>query len=248
MDIPSKDAMGIRQTVNTGLGTDEAVWHFRSGWNVAALNCMRDTHAPILEAYGQMLIAEDSRLDAANAAVENRFREEARDQLANEGGSTSRTNVNRTALRMRETHSTSMYNYFASPAARSHFCTTALAVANDYLATRPEDFSLFAMSGLQRYEMAFDQFYDAYEMYQMASRDWDTRYGDQFGYSQPGWVALYGTAEQQRAAGVAVQGYVPEDTVGIPDTETGALIPVINVDESAANTPVVQPLPNNAQD
>ncbi len=248
MEIPEKDAMGARQTINSGLSTDEAVWHFRSGWNVAALNCMRDIHTPILEAYGQMLLAEDDRLDAANAAVEELFREQARDQLANEGESTSRSNVNRTALRLRETHSTSMYNYFASPPARSHFCIAALAVANDYLANRPTDFSLFAQASLQRYEMAFEHFFTAYEKYQAASNEWDAQWGDQYGYSQPGWVALYGTPQQQREAGVAVQGYVPDNPVGVPDPATGAVIPVISLDDSAASTPVVQPLPNTPQE
>ena len=247
MAIPTKDAMGNRQTVNTGLSTNEAVWHFRSGWNVAALNCTREVHAPILDAYGKMLLAEDGLLDTANEAVENLFRDKARDQLANEGASTARANVNRAALRLRETHSTSIYNYFTSPPARSHFCATALAVANDYLTTPPTDFSLFAMAGLQRYEMAFEQFFTAYERYVADSSAWDARFGDRFGYSQPGWVALYGTPDQQRAAGVAVQGYLPVDPVGVPDTTTGALIPVINIDDSAATTPVVQPVPNDAQ-
>ncbi len=246
MEIPEKDAFGTRQTINTGLETNEAIWHFRSGWNVAALNCMRDAHAPILEAYGQMLRAEDTALDSANAALETRFQDIARDTLANQGESTARSNVRRTAIRLRETHSTSLYNYFASPPARSHFCTTALAVANDYLASRPADFATFAISGLQRYEMAFEQFYSAYEAYEMASNEWDQRYGQRYGASQPGWVALYGTPSQQRAAGVAVQGYVPEDTVAVPDSETGALIPVINVDDTAASTPVVQPIPSDA--
>lgn len=248
MDIPPKDATGTRQTINTGLAADEAVWHFRSGWNVAALNCLRDVHTPILDAYGQMLLAEDDKLDQTNDALEERFRDMASDELANAGESTSRANVRRAAIRLRETHSTSLYNYFASPPARSHFCNAALAVANDYLAGPEMDFATFAISGLQRYEMAFEQFYEAYERYQEASSDWDRRYGQRYGASQPGWVALYGTPEQQRAAGVAVQGYVPEDTVGVPDTATGALIPVIEVDDSAASTPVVQPLPNDAED
>ena len=247
MDIPGKDAFGVRQTINTGLDANEAIWHFRSGWNVAALNCMRDVHAPILEAYGQMLRAEDGTLDRANAALESRFQQMARDELANQRSLTSSSIVRRAAIRSRETHSTSIYNYFASPPARSHFCTAALAVANDYLANRPTDFATFAMSGLQRYEMAFERFYTAYEAYQEASTDWDQRYGSRYGASQPGWVALYGTPMQQRAAGVAVQGSVPVDTVAVPDSETGAMIPVINVDDTVASTPVVQPIPNAPQ-
>ena len=127
-------------------------------------------------------------------------------------------------------------------------CATALAVANEYLANPPEDFTTFAMSGLARYEMAFEQFFTAYEQYEAASSEWDARYGARYGESQPGWVALYGTRAQQQAMGVAVTSMIPADPVAVPDSETGVLIPVIPVDEMSTSTPVVQPLPNDAAD
>lgn len=229
MVIPAKDAFGVRQTVNTLLSQDEAAWHFRSGWNVAALNCTRDIHQPILDAYATMLRQEASVLSGINRRVEAQFREST-------GG------TNRDALLARETHSTEMYNYFASPAARRDFCATALAVANEYITTPPADFMTFATTGLQRYEMAFEQFYTAYEQYQVASAEWDARYGAQYGRSQPGWVAIYGNRSQQAAAGVATTGLVPLDPVAVPDAETGATIPVIPIDDTSSSTPVVQPL------
>jgi len=229
MNIPAKDAFGTRQTINAMLGQDEAVWHFRSGWNVAALNCTRAVHQPILDAYATMLRQEASVLTGVNTRVEAQFR-------ASTGGS------RRDALLARETHSTEMYNYFASPAARSQFCNTALVVANEYLATPPADFMGFAVTGLQRYELAFEQFYTAYEAYQVASADWDARYGAQYGRSQPGWVAIYGNRTQQQAAGVTATGLVPSDPVSVPDAGTGATIPVIPIDDTATGTPVVQPL------
>ena len=135
-----------------------------------------------------------------------------------------------------------MYNYFASPPARGELCNTALAIANEYLASRPADFTTFAVTGLQRYEQAFEQFYSTYEQYQLTSAEWDARYGSQYGPSQPGWVAIYGNRAQQQAAGVATTGLVPSDPVSVPDTSTGATIPVIPVDGANSGTPVVQPL------
>ncbi|RJY08991.1 hypothetical protein D6201_06100 [Aurantiacibacter aquimixticola] len=231
MTIPREDAFGIRQTINTALPEDEAIWHFRAGWNVAALNCQRDIHAPILDAYGEMLQQENDILRGVNQRIDARFREEA-------GGE------RRAGIRLREAHSTELYNYYASPAARRYLCATALDVANEYLTARPDNFPLFATQGLQRFEMAFEQFYTAYEAYQVASSEWDARYGARYGGSQPGWVAIYGTPAQQQAAGVAVTGLVPADPVVVPDQETGAAIPVIPVDDTQNRTPVVQPLPD----
>ena len=231
MPIPRKDAFGVRQTINTQLSQDEAVWHFRSGWNVAALNCTRPEHQPILDVYAVMLREEASTLADVNRRVEGQFREAA-------GGN------RRAALLNRETHSTSLYNYFANPPARREFCASALAVATDYVATAPTDFAPFALAGLQRYEMAFERFFTAYEEYETASAEWDARYGAEYGPSQPGWVALYGNSLQQQNAGVLQQGLLPEDPVAVPDGDTGAVIPVIPVDEDAVSRPIVQPLPS----
>ena len=60
--IPPRDASGVRQTINTGLSPDDAIWHFRSGWNVAALNCIRPVDEPILTGYGRMLELYDREL------------------------------------------------------------------------------------------------------------------------------------------------------------------------------------------
>ena len=245
MDLPRKDALGVRQTLNTGLDETAALWNFRSGWNVAALNCTRPEHAAILTGYSQMLRAEQRALAAANTALDTHYRDAARAERRAQGLSTGATEVNRAAIRNREAQSTATYNYFASPPARHVFCDVATQVANDYLAERPGNFAQFAVSGLQRYEAGFEQFFTAYEAYETASRDWDARYGAQYGASQPGWVAIYGTPSQQRAMGVAVNSLLPDDPVAVPDSMTGTLIPVIPVDDSASGQPVVQPLPNN---
>ena len=230
MDLPSKDAFGNRMTVNSALTQDEAVWHFRSGWNVAALNCTQAQYQPVLDTYAAMLRSEASDLQGVNNRLEARFRSEA-------GGD------RRAAIRLRETHSTEVYNYFALPAARREFCNVALSLSEAYATTPPEDFATFAVAGLAQYEAAFERFYAAYEAYETDSAAWDARYGSEYGPSQPGWVALYGTPAQQLAAGVQNFNMTPVETVAVPDTETGAEIPVIPVDDSGASTPVVQPIP-----
>ncbi|HBM71722.1 MAG TPA: hypothetical protein DD436_03650, partial [Erythrobacter sp.] len=40
MTIPRVNSLGQRETVHLGISDDEKVWHFRSAWNVAALNCL----------------------------------------------------------------------------------------------------------------------------------------------------------------------------------------------------------------
>ena len=138
---------------------------------------------------------------------------------------------------------TEVYNYFAMPPARRDFCAAALDVANAYLAAAPENFSLFAVNGLQRYEQAFEAFFSAYEDYEVQSAAWDVRYGTEYGRSQPGWVAIYGNTLQQQNAGVTAQGFAPDALVSVPGDESGAVIPIIPVDEGSVSTPVVQPIP-----
>ena len=231
MDIPPRDASGKRLTVNTGLNENQTLWHFRSGWNVAALNCTRPQDEPVTAGYGTFLSANARALTAANTALDADFRRSA--------GSA------RAGLLAREQYMTMVYNYFASPPARGAFCDAALAVANEMAATPPANLGAFATSGLARYEQAFEQFYTAYEAYQTASADWDRRYGAQFGASQPGWVAVHGNAAAQVANGL-VELDLPTTVAVVTDPVTGAAIPVVPVTEGIANTPVVQPVPNAA--
>lgn len=236
MDIPRKDASGQRITVNTGLNTDEAIWHFRSGWNVAALNCVLPNEEVITSAYGDMLTAETQRLAAANAAIESRFRDDAARARREAGQSANADQARRTAIRTREAYLTAVYNYFSTPPARREFCNAALQVANEYTAARPQDFPAFAINGLARYEAAFDRFFTEYETYERESAAWDAKWGAMFGPSQPGWVALYGN-------GPAPTAQPNSQMAGqVIDPATGVAVPVIPVDEMVSSTPVVQPV------
>jgi hypothetical protein len=215
-------------TVNTGLDDTETLWHFRSGWNVAALNCNGEEYAPITVAYGTFLQNFSRELATANSDIERQFRAKAETQ--------------RDAIRAREAHMTQVYNYFAMPGARRVFCNTALQLANEALTTPPADPKVFARAGLARYEAAFRQFFGEYANYQTLSGDWDRRYGARYGASQPGYVAIYGAGNTPSVAASLVRG-VPVPTGEVLDPATGATIPIINVPQTTASQPVVQPLP-----
>lgn len=230
MQIPTRDATGMRQTINYGLDENETLWHFRSGWNVAALNCQVADDDPILVGYRKLLETHSRTLSRANTAIDRKYRADAR--------------TDRAALLARETRSTGVYNYFANPSARADFCAVARQIASEFLASPPEDMTAFATSGLQRYEQAFDRFYVAYEEYQQLSAEWDRKWGAQYGPSQPGWVALYGTGGQPAALDVA---NTASATGFVLDPETGAQVPVVPVDQSASSTPVVQPVQAGGQ-
>jgi hypothetical protein len=229
MDIPPVGPDGIRQTINTGLDEDETLWHFRSGWNVAALNCLDAEHQPILDGYGAFLRKFQRKLSSTNTAIDADFRREHGSRNA--------------AIRAREAFMTQVYNYFALPPARGDFCNVMLGIANEYAAAPPEDANLFAASSLSRIDAVFERFFRAYDQYRIDSAAWDARYGVRYGASQPGYVAVHGVGAPSVGASLTTSiPTVPASTV--VDPETGALIPVIPVPETTVATPVVQPVPD----
>lgn len=176
MQIPMRDAQGVRQTINRGVSADENVWHFRSAWNVAALNCTAAQYQPILTAYSAYISDHGRALKRVNDRIEADYR---------------RINgARRAGILAREAHMTSVYNYFALPPSRAGFCRTALDVSNRYLATPPSDPVAFANANFPMLEAPFETFFNDYERYQNASAQWDAQYGAQYGPSQPGWVAV----------------------------------------------------------
>ena len=227
MDIPILGADGVRQTVNTGLNNDETLWHFRSGWNVAALNCLDAEHQPILDGYGAFLRKYARRLTATNTAIDTQFRGQYPTRNA--------------AIKAREAFMTQVYNYFAMPPARADFCNVTLAIANEYLAAPPEDIGEFATVRLALIDTVFERFFQAYEQYRIDSAAWDTRYGAQYGASQPGYVAVHSLTGPGVATSLSAVNE-PEPVREVLDPNTGARIPVIPVPETTVQTPVVQPV------
>ena len=227
MAIPPMGADGRRQTINSDLDENETIWHFRSAWNVAALNCLDAEYQPVLDGYGAFLRQNARKLTATNNALDQQFRREHGTRNA--------------AVQAREALMTQVYNYFALPPTRPALCTTALAIANEYQATPPEDIAVFATAGLQRFETVFDQFFREYENYMVASADWDLKYGARYGSSQPGYVAVHGAAVPTIATAL------PDSNAAVVgevlDPQTGARIPLLSPAEDAVSTPIVQPVP-----
>jgi hypothetical protein len=229
MDIPARGPDGKRVTVNTGVSDDQLVWHLRSAWNVAALNCLAPEYEPILEGYRGFLIKNARSLKATNDRIEAEYAKKHKTKRA--------ANV------ARDGTVTQVYNFFALPAARSGFCRAALDMSNRALASPPTDPLAFARANFDGLLVPFETFFDDYEVYQRASAEWDAKWGAQYGASQPGWVVV----QQARASGAPVPGIGDLTGQGVEmttviDPVTGAAVPVVPVNENVTSQPVVQPI------
>jgi hypothetical protein len=228
MDIPPIGADGTRLTVNSNLPENDTLWHFRSAWNVAALNCLEGHHQVILDGYGAFLRKHAQALTAANNAIDQRYRRDHGSRNA--------------ALQAREQFMTHVYNYFAMPPVRGGLCSVAVTAANAFLADESGDPKQLAAAYLPLFEAEFEQFFRAYEQYRIDSAAWDQMYGARYGASQPGYVAVYGTAGPSVGA-TLVDLDAPTPAGEVVDPDTGGRIPLIAVPEGTVSTPVVQPVP-----
>jgi hypothetical protein len=240
MDVPQMGPDGRRITVLSNPSADERLWYFRSAWNVAALNCSGPTYQPILDGYAAFLKTNARALKAANSRIDASYRKDYP--------------VARDAIKAREKTMTTVYNYFALPPARAAFCQAALGVAAQALAAPKYDPVNFAAINLPALETPFANFFTAYEQYQRDSAAWDARYGERYGASQPGYVAVQ-AANARRSAAIPQAGITdPAQTTAKPvavagtvtDQETGAQIPVIPVSPAQTSVPVVQPVAKDA--
>lgn len=229
VSLPVKGADGYRVRMNRDLSAHDALWHFRSAWNVAALNCTGVEHQPIVDGYAAFIKKYDPALDRANAAIDQRYRSE-------KGGRTQ-------GIRAREEFMTQLYNYLAMPPARSGFCTTALEVASEFVTNAPDDIATVSATNLERFDAVLHRFFDDYEQYQIASAEWDAKYGALYGASQPGYLAVHGAGGPALAANTTDPAR--QNLNAVIDPETGARIPVSPGTEATFATPVVQPLPTN---
>jgi hypothetical protein len=221
MDLPARGPDGRRITVNSNLGDDQLVWNLRSAWNVAALNCLAPEYDPILQGYRAFLTKNVKSLKAVNDRIEKSY--------------TSRFRVRRDAIVARDGYTTQVYNFFAEPAARAGFCRAALDMANRALAAPPADPLSFAKANFDGLMVPFDQFFNDYEAYKIASGEWDAKWGALYGASQPGWVAV----QQARATGMPAPGPMVQTVI---DPVTGQAVPVIPVNEGVISQPVVEPI------
>jgi len=222
--IPAKDASGVRLTVNAHISPLEAVWNFRSGWNVAALNCLEPKYRPILAGYTQFLDRHSKRLSAVNRELDRDYRKKLGSQ----------------AVRARESYNTKVYNYFALPPAHEYFCDAALEISQQALSAPPADPDAFALAALPRLEAAFGRFYDDMERYWIAVADWDARYGNAYGrgagaaYASAPVNVTYGEQAAVQLSAPYANGAEGAPAASVSQPGSGA---------GAVSQPVVQPLP-----
>ena len=114
---PPTDATGLRQSVNRNITPAQTLWNLRSGYNVAALNCMAPKHAEILTNYRAFLRAHSKTLAAANRKVDAEFRKTYGARF----------------IAPREKYMTEVYNHFALPPTLPDFCDAVLAMSRDAL-------------------------------------------------------------------------------------------------------------------
>ena len=162
--LPAYGPDGVRITPNRGLSRDEAIWNFRAALNVAALNCQGPVWGVIAQNYNRMIVVHKAQLTRTNTAVDTEYRKRFAGQ---------------NALRVRDTRTTELYNYFALPPVRETFCNLALQKSNEVLAVPIAGFADYSIAGLGDIDNIFLGFYDAYAQYQRDLADWNLKYGPQ---------------------------------------------------------------------
>lgn len=161
MRIPEVAEDGTRKTVNSNVSTAQAVWNFRSAFNVAALNCVEPEYASVLEGYKAFLKAHDKSLDKADADLKKNF-----------NGA-----FGKTGTRERETYQTQVYNFFSVPPVKTTFCKAAMQVAMDLEAVPEGQLEGYAPQGLAKIEAPFMDFFNAYDQYRADLAAWQGKYG-----------------------------------------------------------------------
>lgn len=154
--LPEPGADGRYQTINSGLGNEEALWHVRSALNVAALSCAgRPGGGGIVQHYNALLTQRKAVLSTAYTAETARF------------GSGGQGGLDR--------HMTQLYNFFAQPPAQGAFCAAAARVADRAAATPPAGLPQFAPQALAELEAPILDYYRAYAAYRRDLAAWKAR-------------------------------------------------------------------------
>lgn len=164
MKVPAVGADGVRITPNRNLSREEYIWHLRSGLNVAALNCQGPVWGEIAQNYNRYLQVHKARLAQSNKAVDAEYVKRFRGQ---------------NALRVRDTHSTDLYNYFALPPVRAEFCDKSLAKSREIVAIPSTALPEYSFGALADLDAVFINFYNAFEKYKVDIVEWNARYSPQ---------------------------------------------------------------------
>jgi hypothetical protein len=157
---PAVGPDGLRVSVNRNISPAQTTWNLRSGYNVAALNCLDPKHAQIVINYRAFLRTHAKALRAANLKIDSEWR----------------SKYGAGFVKAREKYMTEVYNRFAMPPTLSSFCDAALAMSNDAKAVKVGQLDRFAAVSLPNLEIVFDDFYKRYDQYKADLADWETRW------------------------------------------------------------------------
>lgn len=152
---------GLRQSVNRNISPSQITWNLRSGYNVAALNCLNPKHAEILVNYRTFLKAHAKTLKAVNAKVDAEWR-------AKYGAG---------FIKPREKYMTEVYNHFAIPPTLPAFCDAALVMSREAKLVKSADLNAFAARSLPNLEIVFDDFFKRFDQYRLDMAAWENRWG-----------------------------------------------------------------------
>ncbi len=147
MRIPALLADGSYATPNRQLSGDAALWHLRSGLNVAVLACRGPGETVAVARYNALLATHKPTLAAAQA------RHQAEYRAAGPGDSQDRYDDAMTRL----------YNYWSQAPARNGFCAAADGLLAEVGAVPAERLAAFATTRLPELDRPFTDFYRAYD-------------------------------------------------------------------------------------
>lgn len=156
--IPLTDLSGRRMTPNVDLTPEQALWQFRIGLNVAALNCRGPDEAILVGNYSRFLTVNRAAIARAERTV-----------IAELGRQTG-TN----GIAVRDALSTRLYNYFAQPPVQQGFCPVAFNLAGLASVEPTATILPFAQVRLPELDQPFVDFYNAYARYQADFALWQS--------------------------------------------------------------------------
>ncbi len=159
--IPVLGIDGVRVTPNRGLSREETLWNYRSAVNVAAINCRGPVWDQIAANYNKMLVVHKSRLLKSTKALDAEYKT----RFPGEN-----------ALRVRDTRSTELYNYFALPPVKQEFCDSALRKTQETLLLPSDALPEYSVGALADIDGIFIRFFNAYAQYETDLAAWNQRY------------------------------------------------------------------------
>ncbi len=159
---PADPVTGQRLTPNSNLSMDETIWNYRMAFNVSVRLCRDPEYTALVDYYRLYINNMQGPLKTVNANLDRDFK--ARYPAGD-------------ALRIRDTHSTDMYNYFSLPPVTPGFCQLMMARAPKAASITAAELPSFSSSTLQEIDDLFVKFYADYEDYLRRLAQWDARYG-----------------------------------------------------------------------